>query len=344
MAEGEDRTQAASEKRLERARQEGQAPLSREVAAAAGLGGAMLVLSMGGASIAHRFAARLQDMLIDMGAGPGPAIGRAEAALLAGALPMLLVVAGVGCAAVLLQTGFLVHAAALAPDLGRLDPRRGLKRLFGMDNAATALKAVIKLGVLAWAVWSAGADLVPQAAQSLAWTPGTLVERFGQALLRLMLAVLGAQTVIAVLDIGWMRWRHAQRLRMSREELRQEQRESDGDPKIKARLRQLRQGRARRRMLAAVAKATVVVTNPTHFAVALAYDRGRQAAPRVVAKGMDEVAGRIRAEASKRGVPLVANPPLARALYAVALDAEVPEDQFRAVAEIIAYVWRLKAR
>ena len=129
---------------------------------------------------------------------------------------------------------------------------------------------------------------------------------------------------------------------MSREELRQEQRESDGDPKIKARLRQLRQARARRRMLAAVAKATVVVTNPTHFAVALAYERGRQAAPRVVAKGMDEVAARIREEAGERGVPLVANPPLARALYAVALDAEVPAEHFRAVAEIIAYVWRLK--
>ena len=345
MAEGEDRTQAASERRLQRARDEGQAPLSREVVAAAGLGAAVLVLSMGGGAIVRPFVGRLQEMLTGMaGATVDRAMGQAGMALLAGAAPMLLAGAVAGGAAVLLQTGFLVHVTGLAPDIGRVDPRRGLKRLFGVDNAATAVKAVVKLGVLVWAVWSAMAGLVPEAARSLTWTPGTLVERFGQALLGLMLTVLGAQTMIALLDVGWMRWRHGQRLRMSREELRQEQRESEGDPKIKARLRQLRQARGRRRMLAAVAKATVVVTNPTHFAVALAYERGRQAAPRVVAKGMDEVAARIRAEAGKRGVPLVADPPLARALYAVSLDAEVPAENFQAVAAIIAYVWKLKER
>ena len=141
-----------------------------------------------------------------------------------------------------------------------------------------------------------------------------------------------------------MRWRFAQRLRMSREDLRQEAKEADGDPAIKARLRQLRHARARRRMLAAVPTATVVVTNPTHYAVALAYERGGQGAPRVVAKGMDEVAARIRAVAAEHGVPLVANPPLARALHPVELDAEVPAEHFKAVAEMIAYVWRLRGR
>ena len=131
---------------------------------------------------------------------------------------------------------------------------------------------------------------------------------------------------------------------MSREELRQESRDSEGDPRIKGKLKQLRLQRARRRMLATVAKATVVVTNPTHYAVALAYERGTASAPRVVAKGVDEIAARIREAAEAARVPLVANPPLARALYLVPLDAEVPAEHFKVVAEIIAYVWRLRGR
>ena len=133
-------------------------------------------------------------------------------------------------------------------------------------------------------------------------------------------------------------------MRMTRQEVRDEHKESDGDPQIKARRRALQRQRARRRMLAAVPKATVVVTNPTHFAVALAYERAGGAAPRVVAKGMDEVARRIREVAMATGVPLVANPPLARALHQVALDAEIPAEHYKAVAEIIAYVWRLRTR
>ena len=118
----------------------------------------------------------------------------------------------------------------------------------------------------------------------------------------------------------------------------------EGDPHIKSKIKQMRMARARRRMMAAVAKATVVVTNPTHYAVALVYERGSRAAPKVVAKGMDEVAARIREEAQKHGIPLIPNPPLARALHALPLDAEVPAEHFKAVAEIIAFIWRLKMR
>jgi flagellar biosynthetic protein FlhB len=128
---------------------------------------------------------------------------------------------------------------------------------------------------------------------------------------------------------------------MSRQDVRDEQKETEGDPRIKAQIRQIRLHRARRRMLAAVPNATVVVTNPTHFAVALAYDRATSAAPKVVAKGVDSMAARIREAAQAARVPLVANPPLARALYRVELDREVPIEHYEAVAEIIAYVWRL---
>ena len=281
-------------------------------------------------------------MLMDLDASPDVALRRAAVAFMAAAGPLLGLVLVAGCLAVLLQSGFLLRTSALMPDLGRLSPQRGLKRLFSMDNAMEALKAIAKLGVLAWAAWSALLAAWPQTQHALLWMPATLVDRIGRDLTHLLLLVLACQAGIALLDAGWSRWRFAQRMRMSREDLKQEQKESDGDPRIKARLRQLRLARARRRMIAAVGRATVVITNPTHYAIALSYERGAQSAPRVVAKGVDDVAARIREAAQKAGVPQMPNPPLARALYTVPLDAEVPVEHFKAVAEIIAYVWRLK--
>lgn len=341
MADNEDRTLAASEKRLEQAREEGRAPMSREVVVAAGLGAAALLLVMGGPGMAYGTALRLRGML-DMTAAPGAAVRDAAWAFLAASAPLLAAVAAAASAAVLLQTRFLVHTAALLPDPARLDPRRGLSRLFGGGNLADTGKALVKLAVIAWALWSALDSVWPQLGQSATWSEAALLDHLARELSRLLLLVLGVQCGIALLDLTWTRWQHAQRLRMSREEQKQEQRESDGDPRIKARLRQLRQSRARRRMIAAVAKATVVVTNPTHYAVALSYERGGRSAPRVIAKGVDDVAARIREAATRAGVPLVANPPLARALHTVPLDAEIPAEHFRVVAEMIAYVWRLR--
>jgi flagellar biosynthetic protein FlhB len=131
---------------------------------------------------------------------------------------------------------------------------------------------------------------------------------------------------------------------MSRQDIREEMKQSEGDPEIRARLRRIRAERSRSRMLAAVPKSTVVITNPTHYAVALAYDRDSSAAPKVVAKGVDHLAAKIRESAEEHRIPIVANPPLARALYTVELDREIPEEHYQAVAEIIAYVWRLKGQ
>jgi flagellar biosynthetic protein FlhB len=160
----------------------------------------------------------------------------------------------------------------------------------------------------------------------------------------MLMVTAGVQGLVALADVVRARLKYARDLRMSREEMRRELRESEGDPHVKARFRQLRMQRSRRRMLAAVPKATVVVTNPTHYAVALAYEQATGGAPKVIAKGVDELAARIRATAEDNHVPLVANPPLARALYRVELDAEIPAEYFQAVAEIIAYVWRLNGR
>jgi flagellar biosynthetic protein FlhB len=141
-----------------------------------------------------------------------------------------------------------------------------------------------------------------------------------------------------------VRYRHLARLRMTRQELKEEMKESDGDPLVKARMRQIRQSKGRRRMLAAVPQATVVITNPTHYAVALAYEPGQSAAPRIVAKGVDSMAARIREAAREAGVPIVPDPPLARALHRLEVDTEIPAEHWDAVARTIAFVLRLRGR
>ena len=157
-------------------------------------------------------------------------------------------------------------------------------------------------------------------------------------------ALLVVQLVIAGLDVMWSRHRLQRRLRMSKQDLRDEHKENDGNPHVKARLRAIRRQRARQQMMQAIPKAAVVLTNPTHYAVALAYEQGSRSAPRVIAKGADEVAARIRALAREHRVPIVENKPLARALFTVPLDAEIPREHFQAVAAVIAYVWRLAQR
>jgi flagellar biosynthetic protein FlhB len=345
----EDRTEAASARRLQKAREEGQVPLSRECVTLAGLATATLAFCYAVPS-ATREVARLLAGLLAQAHALDPADGGADIAaiglhaLAVGAGPFVLAALLGGVGAVLLQTGFLIHPGALAPKLGALDPRAGLKRLFGTSGLMEGLKSLAKLAVIGWAVWLAvGADWRALGGATL-FSPPVLLDRLMRLLLHMALAVLGAQAAIALADLAWVRHRHAASLRMSRHDLREEQREAEGDPRIKARIRQIRGLRARKRMMAAVPKAAVVITNPTHYAVALAYDRGRHAAPKVVAKGVDSMALRIRAIARAANVPVVADPPLARALHRVELEAEIPGEHFKAVAEILAYIWGLNRR
>jgi flagellar biosynthetic protein FlhB len=215
--------------------------------------------------------------------------------------------------------------------------------LLGPEGGIEFLRTLIKLGVVGAALWWALGD--PQELRAaLSLGPGDLLRMMVSASMDLFIAAMIAFAGIAVLDYLVVRFRHLHKLRMTRQELREEVKESDGDPMIKGRIRSLRMARARRRMMAAVPKAAVVITNPTHYAVALAYDENSQAAPKVVAKGAEAVAARIRALAEESNVPLVSNPPLARALFKLELDTEIPAEHYQAVAEIIAYVWRLRGR
>lgn len=344
-APAQDCTEAATPRRLARAREQGQVPLSREAAPFAVLAATALLLALVAPALGRGMAERLSVLLAAAHAlSPAAGLRLAGSAALLGALPFVLAGLLASAGAVLAQTGLLFHVAALQPDLARLDPARGLARLFSVTALADAGKALVKVVASGAAVWSVLSAALPSLPTALGWTPAVLLERTTHETLRMLLAVLAVQAAVAGFDIIRARRAHAAELRMTREELRDEHKETEGNPQVRARIRRLRLQRARRRMLAAVPKAAVVVTNPTHYAVALAYQRGSAAAPRVVAKGVDEVAARIRDLARTSGVPLVANPPLARALHAVELDAEIPRELYQAVAELIAYVWRLRTR
>ncbi len=349
QADAEDRTEAATGRRLQQAREEGRVAVSRELVTFATLGAAALVLAMLAPAAAHSLAVRLVVFLdsagrIDLADGGTAALRAAGLAALEAAAPFVLAGLFAGAAMVLLQTGFLFNLSALSPDFARLNPLAGLRRLVGPANLVEAGKSLLKVAILSVVLWRTLAGDLGDFYASLDWEPAQLGSHIARQMLHVLLAVLVVQAAIAIGDVTWERLRHARSLRMSREEIREEHRETDGDPRVKGRLRQIRQMRARRRILAAVPKAAVVITNPTHYAVALAYERGRNAAPRVVAKGVDTMAARIREAAAAHGVPIVANPPLARALHQVKLDTDIPPEHYQAVAEIIAYVWRLGQR
>jgi flagellar biosynthetic protein FlhB len=339
----EDRTEAATPRRLQKAREEGQVPISRELAGFAGLAAVTLALTLIAPDVADGLTRRLSVFLAHVhDLPPGMPVYRLAAlAWLSGAAPFMLAALLAAGVVVLVQTRFLLSARTLRPDFSRVSPRAGLKRMLGPDSLIEAGKSLAKVAVLGLVLWRVLlADLT-----GLMMAPfgdsGQLLARAAGPVLHVLLVALAAQAAIAVLDYAWVTLRHGRGLRMSRHDILEEQKETEGDPRVKARLRQIRNFRARRRMLAAVPKATVVITNPTHYAVALAYDRVKHTAPRVVAKGVDSLAARIRDVAEANRVPVVTNPPLARALYRVELDADIPAEHYQAVAAIIAYVWRL---
>ena len=259
-------------------------------------------------------------------------------------LPMLLMVA-FAIASGLAQHGFNLSPEKLKPDLERISPLKGAKRLFSMRSTVEFAKGIAKIAVVG-AI--AAAIMMPSMhgiELSTRMDAADLLELLRRLATRLMIGVLIVVAAIAALDFFYQRLAFLKQMRMSRQEVRDEMKQSEGDPHIRARLRQIRQERARRRMMAAVPGATVVVANPTHFAVALKYELDAMAAPLVVAKGADNVALRIRAVAEENEVPVFESPPLAQALYAgVEIGEEIPPEHYKAVAEIVGYVLRLQGK
>ena len=257
-------------------------------------------------------------------------------------VPLILLVAAAATSN-LVQHGLIFAPERLQPKLERISLISGFKRMFSMKSVAEFVKGILKIAVVASVAMMLMIPEFDGIERVITYATSDTLSLVHGLIVRLLIGVVSVVTVIAAIDFAYQRFEHMKNMRMSRQEIKDEMKQTEGDPIVRQRLRQIRQERARQRMMAEVPDASVVVTNPTHYAVALKYELNVMHAPVLVAKGMDSMALRIREVAEENRVPIIENPPVARALYAgVELDEEVPEEHYKAVAEIITYVLKLK--
>jgi flagellar biosynthetic protein FlhB len=320
MAEETDsgsKTEDASPRKLQDARSRGEVPKSQDVVSFAVLAAVSGVLLFAGSGLAHGMVDRLRPFISrpdDFDLANGGAVTVMRLALLAAAPPL----------AAVLGAALLAGVAA---------------NLFGIDGFVQFLKSALKIAVVGAVAWYMLAPHAREFELLPALDPMSVLPMAVQMLRNLIFGVLAFLAVVAGFDWFWQRYRFMERMKMTKEELKEDFKQSEGDPRIKARIRQLRQERARRRMMQQVPKATVVVMNPTHYAVALRYESGETPAPLCVAKGLDTLALRIREVAERHGVPVIEDAPLARALYAtVEIDQAIPRQHYDAVAKIIGFI------
>jgi flagellar biosynthetic protein FlhB len=315
------------------------------------LGGGTLAIAIFGQWAAESFVRTFtvfieqpDQLLVD----PGAIMGLMRGTLIHMAMifgPPIGFLVATALAAHLLQNRPSFSIERLMPDFGKISPLAGLKRLFGLDGVTNLLKGLVKIVIVGSVVWMTLWPMRGQLSLVLDESPAEMTGDMVHLLLRVLIAVLSVLALVAVLDYMLQRYRFYQRNRMTKQELKEEFRQNDGDPLIKARIRKIRMEKARKRMMAAVPNATVVITNPTHYAVALQYEQGKMDAPLCVAKGTDALALRIRAVAEEHKVPVIENPPLARALYAtVEIDETIPEEHYKAVAQVIGFVLKLTGK
>jgi len=350
---GEDddsqKTEEPTGKRLSDAREKGQVARSQEVshwfmilalALVVGIFSPSLMSDIGG--VLRPFLEQPHLMALEAGGMRDILTGAAIGILKVSLVPLGIILAA-GLAAGTIQNGIIVTTEQIQPKLSKIGFKKGFKKMFSTRALSDFLKGLLKLVIVGVVVCLI---LWPDRHTLLA-IPTMPVEAM-LALVRVesvkvIVGVLAVMSLVALIDVIYQRFQHHKELRMTKQQVKDEHKQSEGDPLIKGRLRQIRVERARRRMMAAVPEADVVITNPTHYAVALKYDQRTMEAPRVVAKGVDNVALRIREVAEEHKVAIVENPPVARALHAaVEIDQEIPPEHYKAVAEIIGYVMRLK--
>jgi len=354
MAEDDDKelkTEDPTGKRLDEAREHGQVPISREATTWVSMLGILVVIAWVVPTIMAKMAVFLRSLLESL---PTFSLNEDNAQPLffyiAGQVGLIIAVAflilgAAAIAGVMVQTGFFFSLDLLAPDFSRLMPGRGIKKLFSPASLVELGKGLGKLLFLGSIAFFVLAPVASQAPTFSGMPFDAILLFLHKQTLHLLEMLLLAFTVIAVIDIIYTNYQYIKNLKMTKVEVKDEMKQQEGDPMIKGRLRQLRIEKARRRMMAQVPKADVVITNPTHYAVALQYDSTKMPAPLVLAKGINLVAERIREIAEENRVPLVSNPPLARILHdTVEVDHQIPTQHYRAVAEVISYVYKLKKR
>ena len=342
----ESKTEEATPRKLADARKKGDVAKSPDVASALSLMGAAAVILMSGGwfatSIAEQlvpFIAQPHTMMGGLDAGAGVEIGTRAIWAMApflGAVMLATILGGAG--GNLAQSGLIFTGEKLKPDWSKVSPLKGFKRIFGPDGLVQFVKTFLKLlavGVICWLVLK---PHVRELEALAAMSPAMILPFTRDLAVALLVATLVFMGFTAGADYLWQRFRFAERMKMTKEETKEDYKQSEGDPHVKAKLKQIRAQRSRQRMMQNVPKATVIVTNPTHYSVALRYESG-DAAPVCVAKGVDALALRIREVAREHSVPIVENVPLARALYAaVDIDETIPREHFEAAAKIIGFV------
>ena len=351
MAEDSDleRTEEATPRRLEKAREEGQVARSQELTTFALLMTAATGILFLGAGLMESLLQIMKagiQMERDLAFQPDLMINRFYELAVEGLIaiaPLLLLLIIVALFAPMLMSGGLMSTKLLMPDFNRVNPMKGLGRIFSVRSLVELVKAIAKAviigGVAAMVIWQNKEEVMAL----LTVHVDMAISRAGDFLSMSFLLISGAMVLIAGIDVPFQIWEHAKQMRMTKEEIRKEYKESEGDPMVKGRIRSLQREAARRRMMAEIPNADVIVTNPTHFAVALKYKSNSMRAPRVVAKGVHLLAARIRELGEEHRIPILEAPPLARALYYHAeLESEIPEKLYTAVAEVLAYIFQLK--
>ena len=345
----EERTEQATPKRLSEARDKGQVAKSTDLIGAMGFFGVFLAFAATAGGFVSQSLAYLMRSLSTFGdpallqGGYGQLFGGALTMYASLVWPVLLAALVIGVAANLMQVGFIWSMDPIKPELSRLDPLAGLGRMFSMRALFDLIKALVKLLLVGWAAYS-GVQGELDSLLQVGFAEGTAaIVLVGRVLWILALRVGLVYVLIGTVDFLYQRYEHSKNLRMSRHEVKEEHKQMEGDPEVRAKQKERQRLLATRRMFSDIPKATVVITNPTHFAVALKYEEASGGAPVVVAKGSDYLAQRIIAAAKAAKVPIMPQPEVARALYAkVELGREIPIELYRLVAEVLAAVFSRK--
>ena len=345
-------TEDATPKRRREAREEGNIARSQDASSAILLLGGVLVLAAGIKPLLGTLASILEKSLVGDHLASGIRPEEVAEVLfppfiegILAATPLVLGATLIAILAQLWQVGFMVSNKVLEPKFDRINPISGFGRIFGMQGIIKTAMDVLKVVVVAWIAWSFGTGILPHivALPEVGLLRG--FEEIGSLGLTLATQAGVALLVLGIADYAVQRFKHERDLRMTKQQVKEEFKESDGDPEVKQRRMKIARQLASQRLQSAVPKADVIVTNPEHISVAIQYDATTMAAPRIVAMGADEIAFRIRQIATKHGIPIVERKPLARALFAKAkVGQEIPPDHYKAVAEILAYVYRLKGK
>lgn len=348
MAE-EEKTEAATPQKLEKAREKGDVPQSQDLPI-------LLMLLVAFIALISPLGENMMNMLVNLSRSAwSGAIARPQNLTDLHAVvfysskevgkvlvPFGLLFMLIACVSLWVQVGFLFTTEKLKFKPEHLNLLKGIKRMFGLDRVYKLLKSVIKLSVYSVIVYLVVQPELPKTMELMGAPPILTAIFAGDLLKRVMIYILLISIIFAVIDIVWVRYRFQKKMKMTKQEVRDEVKQRQGDPKVKAQIRRKQLALAGQRMMAAIEDADVVVTNPTHFAVALQYRPPEIMTPRVVAKGRNKLALKIKAEAKRLGVPIVENPPAAQLLYKlVPVDQEIPESLYRAVAEVLAFIFRL---